>query len=318
MVELNLKLPDGYLHDEIRGQIHVSSKTKEIWAVELDLLAEFERVCKKYNISFCADGGTLLGAIRHHGFIPWDDDLDIAVLRENYEKLCEIGPDEFKYPYFWQTEETDPGSARCHAQLRNSLTTGILKSEYSANLKFNQGIFIDIFPFDTVGNDYNSQLRECVNLREKLYWQINDTFNYNPKMEYKSNGIPRIKNYVKKHAVHVYSKLTHADYKETYKEFENLCKKYDANTESKFVADVCIPFNNTIRNVRNREDFDDLMPSKFEFLTIPVFRNYDRNLRRLYGDNYMTPMNMASQHGDIIFDTDKPYTEYLKIPDSRI
>ena len=120
MVDLNIELPKGFLEEEVRCGYTVTRKMKEVWAVELDLLKEFKRVCNKYDLKYCADGGTLLGAIRHQGFIPWDDDLDIAMLRKDFEKLNEVAPAEFKKPYFWQTEETDKGSARGHAQLRYS------------------------------------------------------------------------------------------------------------------------------------------------------------------------------------------------------
>ena len=141
MVDLNIELPKGFLEEEVRCGYTVTRKMKEVWAVELDLLKEFKRVCNKYDLKYCADGGTLLGAIRHQGFIPWDDDLDIAMLRKDFEKLNEVAPAEFKKPYFWQTEETDKGSARGHAQLRNSDTTGIIKNEYEhqRNNNFNQG-----------------------------------------------------------------------------------------------------------------------------------------------------------------------------------
>lgn len=112
MVDLNIELPKGFLEEEVRCGYTVTRKMKEVWAVELDLLKEFKRVCNKYDLKYCADGGTLLGAIRHQGFIPWDDDLDIAMLRKDFEKLNEVAPAEFKKPYFWQTEETDKGSAR--------------------------------------------------------------------------------------------------------------------------------------------------------------------------------------------------------------
>lgn len=78
MIDLKIKLPENFLEEEMRCGYRVTSLIKKVWAVELDLYAELDRVCKKYNIKFCADGGTLLGAIRHKGFIPWDDDLDIC------------------------------------------------------------------------------------------------------------------------------------------------------------------------------------------------------------------------------------------------
>ena len=182
MVDLKLQLPDGFLNEEVRCGYTVTKQRKEVWAVELDLLQEFMRVCNKYGLKYCADGGTLLGAIRHHGFIPWDDDLDIAMLRSDFEKLNEVAPAEFKKPYFWQTEETDKGSARGHAQLRNSDTTGIIKTEYERqrNNNFNQGIFIDIFPFDTVVDDEEKLAEQDLKRMELLtkYREILDSGDY--------------------------------------------------------------------------------------------------------------------------------------------
>ena len=100
MVDLNLEFPNGWFDEEGRCGFNVDRQRKEIWAVELDLLAEIQRVCKKYNIQYFADGGTILGTIRHKGFIPWDDDIDIAMFRDQYVKFCSIAKDEFKSPYF--------------------------------------------------------------------------------------------------------------------------------------------------------------------------------------------------------------------------
>jgi lipopolysaccharide cholinephosphotransferase len=122
MVDLKIKLPKGFLDEEIRCDHLVTKKMKEIWAVELDLLAEFQRVCDKYGIKYYASGGTLLGAVRHRGFIPWDDDLDIEMLRSDYIKLCQIGPKEFKYPYVFKNEFTESGSCMGSSKLRNCQT----------------------------------------------------------------------------------------------------------------------------------------------------------------------------------------------------
>ena len=140
------------METEVLDGYEVSADIKQLWAAELERLDEIERVCKKYDITYFADWGTLLGAVRHKGFIPWDDDIDIMMLRDQYDLLCSHA-DEFEEPYFFQTFDTDEGYFRGHAQLRNSNTTGVLVDEVKKNVPFNQGIFIDIFPYDNVPDD---------------------------------------------------------------------------------------------------------------------------------------------------------------------
>ena len=72
---------------------------KRAWATELDVLDEVDRICRKYNITYYAEWGTLLGAIRHAGYVPWDDDLDIVMKREDYKKFLEVAPDEMLQEY---------------------------------------------------------------------------------------------------------------------------------------------------------------------------------------------------------------------------
>ena len=153
MIELRLNIDKSFYKEETRDGYTISPEMKKLWAVELDLLNEFMSVCKRNNIRFSADAGTILGAVRHKGMIPWDDDIDVMMLREDYDKLCKIASKEFTYPYFFQTEDTDKGSLRGHAQLRNSATTGILYAEKEYKYKFNQGIFIDIFPIENLSED---------------------------------------------------------------------------------------------------------------------------------------------------------------------
>ena len=153
MVDLKFPPPKDFLNEENRDGYVVSAEMKSVWAVELDLAQELLRVCRKHNLKIFADFGTLLGAVRHKGFIPWDDDMDFSMFREDYEKLCSIAPDEFKQPYFFQYSNSGKEFVNGHAKLRNSLTTGIVKNELGRNLGYNQGIFIDIFPLDNVSNN---------------------------------------------------------------------------------------------------------------------------------------------------------------------
>lgn len=314
MVNLELKVPDSFLDEEIRNGFTVTRERKEIWAVELDLLNKLDQVCKKHNIKYCADGGTLLGAVRHNGFIPWDDDIDIAMLRSEYEKLCSIATEEFKFPYFWQTEETDPTSARGHAQLRNSNTTGILLSERGSGRMFNQGIFIDIFPFDDIQEDsseYYSQFENVSKLRNRTYDVLNRVNFYKGTKEIFHGKRFSFLHQLKHRILHSYYLIKHSDYRTIFDKFIAECKKYDNGNDHTMVADLCIPISPS-RIKRYKEDFYDLFEMPFEFVTIPVFRKYDRNLKLLYGNNYMIPIHSDNVHAGVFFNVNKSYKEYLQ------
>ena len=140
---IKLPLPKHFLEEEVRCGYRVTEKLKKIWAVELDLLNEFQRVCKKHNIKFTIFGGTLLGAVRHKGFVPWDDDLDVAMTRVEFDKLCRIAETEFDYPYFFQTALTDRRYFFSYARLRNSETTAIISGNGTPD--YNNGVYIDIY-----------------------------------------------------------------------------------------------------------------------------------------------------------------------------
>ena len=136
MVNLRIDIPVGFLDEEERCGHIVSKQMKEVWAIQLDLLAEFDRVCNKHNIKYFASGGTALGAIRHKGFIPWDDDMDL---------ILEIAPHEFKPPYFLQNKFSDPEANETISKFRNIETTALLKDEIGSCFNYCKGIFIDIF-----------------------------------------------------------------------------------------------------------------------------------------------------------------------------
>ena len=97
--------PD-FFREETRCDFLVTTERKKIWAVELDLLMQFDRVCRKHGLRYFMFVGSLLGAIRHRGFVPWDDDIDLVLPRDDYETMLKLG-DEFPAPYFLQSPWTD-------------------------------------------------------------------------------------------------------------------------------------------------------------------------------------------------------------------
>lgn len=113
----------------------------------VEILKEIERVCKKHNITWFLAYGTALGAVRHQGFIPWDDDCDIGMLREDYNKFLQIAGEELSDKFFLQTKQTDSHYGRPMVKIRMN-GTKLVEHHEDMNEKYHQGIFVDIFPYD--------------------------------------------------------------------------------------------------------------------------------------------------------------------------
>lgn len=147
---------------------------RKMQLIELDLLKEFDRVCRLHNISYVITDGTMLGAVRHHGFIPWDDDADICMLREDYEifkkeAMKDLNPDIC----FFQDNTTDPYYRWGYAKLRRSGTQHIRVGQ--EHIKCKTGIFIDIMPYDDIPHNLCLQLIQnfyCFCCRKILWSEV--------------------------------------------------------------------------------------------------------------------------------------------------
>ena len=145
----------------------VSEETKKLWAVELSLFEKFKEICNKWNLTYYASDGTLLGAARHKGFIPWDDDMDFGMLWPDYKKLMEIAPKECDYPFVFQGIYSDPYSMVVGSRLRRSDTTGVTKWEYeNIGPEHDLGVFIDIFPLFSVPDSEEERKNDQRKVRE--------------------------------------------------------------------------------------------------------------------------------------------------------
>lgn len=300
MPNLKLAIPEEFYQEEVRDGYLVTTKLKKIWAVELDLLHELLRVCEKHDIKVFAFAGTLLGAIRHKGFIPWDDDIDVCMDRENYDKLLEIA-DEFRNPYFLQTALNDREYFFGYARLRNSSTTGLIIGNESPC--YNNGIYIDVFVLD--GYTYNEcKLRKQIDKRNFLQ-RIAAQYYWEP---YHGNGRKKAAHYIAK-------KIARALW-----DYENIKKAYDNNL-SRYTVET-----DRLTLMTHRQDFlckywckkEDLQAVEwvpFEMIDIPIPVNYEEMLRNMYG-NYMAFPPVEKRgiwHGGILeFEPDVPYREYMK------
>jgi lipopolysaccharide cholinephosphotransferase len=122
--------------------------------VMLRMLKVVDRICKKHNLNYWIDTGTLLGAVRHEGFIPWDDDLDIGMPRKDYERFIEILEDELPDDIHFQMKGSVNNCKWRWIKLRDKYSTLVQRSEQGRNVDYHQGIFIDIFPYDLVRKDF--------------------------------------------------------------------------------------------------------------------------------------------------------------------
>lgn len=147
---------------------------EQLRMAELDLLRVFMSVCDELGLKYFIVQGTLLGAVRHGGFIPWDDDIDVGMLRKDYDILMSKGQTLLPPGYFLQTHESDPGYIHGFGKLRNSNTAFVETTcQYR---KMNHGIFIDIFPFDFYPD---SRLKRCVFELKKFFlrYRVQDLLN---------------------------------------------------------------------------------------------------------------------------------------------
>ncbi|MBQ7883296.1 MAG: LicD family protein [Phascolarctobacterium sp.] len=298
MLPIRLALGDVFFDEEYRDGYLVTSDIKKLWAVELDLLAKFDEVCKKYNIKYFLAYGTLLGAVRHRGFIPWDDDIDIVIFRDDYEKLLSISEKEFKDVYLLQSAYTDKNYMRGHLQLRNTKTCMMLPHEAKV-VEFNQGVFLDIFILDGLVNDMQllqEQFHEMQNIKRKMRY-----------IAYRNKGSSFRKVWRTVRAKLV--SFIFGSVKEQYCAFEEIAKRYSDSEDVEILM-----FRNSAEDCirQKRKWYSEVCLMEFEGMKLPVPKDYHQILTLCYGKDYIIPKQVSSSHGAVIISTKHSFKKILE------
>ena len=281
------------LQAEERNGYLISEEMKQVWQVEVDLLEHLILVCKEHDLRMWVDGGTLLGAVRHQGFIPWDDDLDVCMPRTDYDRLIALGNAVFSYPYFLQSAYSEDDYFRGHAQLRRSDTTAIRSSE--SYRSFNQGIFVDIFPLDGVDPDERRR-KQTLRQIHKVYKKLK-SIHLNILYSGRWGQIFR--------QIGSRMKARRIGRENWFRTTEDLLRQHPVD-ECEQWAELAFSRDSIIFD---RHIFDQTVWMPFEDLQVPVPGGYDLFLRTQYGDSYMTPHQIGNYHGELVFDTAHSYTE---------
>ena len=267
---------------------------RKLQLTELDILLEIDRICKKHDIRYFLDAGTLLGAVRHKGFIPWDDDIDILMPLSEYKRFCRAAKKEMREPYFLQNFNTDR-THRWFSKVRKSGTTFIEKGYERQNM--HQGVWVDVFPLIGVPEDEKkrSELIRRARGTQKILKKRMETL---PWRE-----------------LSVYSKLLHCIPLGLVRLWVTLVYAVVFREYSEYPCCDALWGSKTFVPRFRREWFAETCEVEFEGHMLPAMKAWDAYLTKVYGD-YMTPPPPEKRGGGChevaIVDLDRDYTEYRR------
>lgn len=308
--------------DEIRSGFLVKSCKKKLWNVQINLIKEFDRICKKHDIRWFATCGTLIGAARHGGFVPWDDDVDIVMFRPDFEKFKKVAVSEIKSPYhldIWYnyrleidefSELTDDSlpllSRKFHKNRPWAPFHPIIKIRDKRTLlpaflnhdTYNQGIWIDLFALDSLPPFTKKQQRQNFDYIRTLFMAAT-----HPEMiEYALQKNQRF--IIDNDTLRNFMSLP---YKQRCMQVEELlAENFFMSEHLGHMRDWCIDQN---QRFYHSKDYQEVIYLPFEKIEIPVPVGYDSILTDFYGD--WRTLVVYKSHTEI-YSADISWDEYLQ------
>ena len=266
------------------------NKLKE---VELEILRHFIHACDALGLRYYVIGGTLLGAIRHKGFIPWDDDIDLGMPREDYDIFVKKGQAFFPEHIFVQSHHSEKEYLNNFLKIRNSNTTFIETNTKDRNI--NHGVFIDIFPLDTYTDDPKQV--KAFSWRNRLYMERLREELYRETIPFKS----RCFEFVLKRV-----------YPSTYDVLEKREALFRSIPDGTYWANHCGAWG--IKEVIPMEWYAEGTPVEFEGIQVMAPKEYDKWLTQVYGDYMQLPPveKRVTHHDTEVIDLEVSYQSYVK------
>ena len=251
---------------------------RRLQLTQLEILVEFDRVCRKNDIRYFLACGTLLGAIRHKGFIPWDDDIDVWMLRDDYTRFCDVCDRDLGEGFFFQNWDIDPHFNSAYGKLRKKNTRYIRAGQ--EKMKYKDGIYMDILPLDNVPDNYWLRARQLV-----LAWLFR-------KLTYAKAGAMCERSITKRG---LYFLLSIYPSRVAKRQFYKIITRYDKKNTlyCKCLGDVGF-------NAHWRDDFKDVVEWEFEGYKFWVPVGYDSVLKKSIGIDYMClpPIEERKPHAE--------------------
>lgn len=283
--DIYINIPNDYSNWTVDLNEEITNRIQAIQKVDLEIIKEFDRVCRLLNIDYFICGGTLLGYVRHGGFIPWDDDIDVGMLRKDYDYFINNALPYLDKKFFLQTRASDPNIPYLFSKIRMNDTLYV--TEYNSKRDFHKGICLDLFPFDAIPKGEEKQMefyRHAKRLsvqhhkyagRKILEPEVNETALTNDEL--------KIINYERKKR----KKDWKRDLDVTYKKYINYVTQYNDKVES-LQLDTVASFVPSYTYIK----YEDLLPIKdveFEGLIVKCMQKPEVFLEMQYGDYLKLP-----------------------------
>lgn len=245
----------------------------KIQNLELEILEEVDGICRRNGIQYTMGYGSLIGAIRHDGFIPWDDDVDICLLRKDYIRFREICRKELNSRFFYQSNETDPEYFLLYDKIR--LNGTIFRESHLSSYNIHHGVYIDIFPIDYVPDNSLKQVFQYVCFH---FFRSGLMSKYIVLKAREGR-----KKYAAKFLRVIYSVFPLSF---LYKNANKVATWYD-KTPQKRIMNFLTPYR--LKEIFDGVLYDEYVEHKFEGMNVRIVKGYDMFLRQIYGDYMQLP-----------------------------
>ncbi len=272
----------GFDYDYSKNLSQYCSKLDILKKIETEILKEIDRICKKNGIKYFLTGGSLLGAVRYGKSIPWDDDLDIGMLRDDFEKFRKVCPQEIDGTRFTYASHTT--EKNCHylfdkIRLKNTyFSTG-----FSSQYKIEDGVFVDVFVYDATSSQKKKQSLH-INLVKSAIRFLN--LRWTGKADRSMNGymLTRLaKPFVMK-----------IPFKTLHRFSDNMLKLYHKKDSEFLIDGTGLNIN---RGAFKKEFLENLTEIDFEGICVPIPEKYDDFLKHVYGENYLSEPHLYQRTG---------------------